>query len=359
MLDQALAQQLYDKVAALVPYGIWVCAADGTTIAGEPSGQITTALAIRYDGQAIGALILAAALDEGDEVYGLIQSIIDVVVHQAILLRELPTSHERVDKLLYDVLRGPLQPAGSLMAEARLFDVDLSLPRSVLVVIIDDPALTDGAHSGREAVVERHKHNLSQALRAYFTGRDAPLVGYLGHNQFVIVQDLGVGDAASVDKLKSSLRAIDRYIGEQISSPLTIGVGNYHPGIDGLRTSYDEAVSAAEMGSQAWDPHRLYHIDDFGVVAPLLTGLDHSSVALSRELLEQLDQQRDIIETLEAFFAANMSMTETAKQLGIHRNTLVYRLDRITDTLGLDPRLFDDAVQIRLAILFNRFAEVA
>ena len=52
-----------------------------------------------------------------------------------------------------------------------------------------------------------------------------------------------------------------------------------------------------------------------------------------------------------------MSLNRTAEELKIHRNTLVYRLDRITETLSLDPRNFDDAVQIKLAILFTKFLE--
>jgi carbohydrate diacid regulator len=139
--------------------------------------------------------------------------------------------------------------------------------------------------------------------------------------------------------------------------PATVGVGNYHPGLEGLRQSYQEALSAIELGAQMWDQDRIYHIDDFGVVAPLLSGVDESNIYFSRELLEKLGENSEIIQTLEAFFNFNMSLTQTSKHLNIHRNTLVYRLDRINDTLGLDPRNFDDAVQIKLAILFNKFVE--
>ena len=136
-----------------------------------------------------------------------------------------------------------------------------------------------------------------------------------------------------------------------------MGVGNYHPGLEGLRQSYHEAGSAIELGAQTWDTDRVYHIDDFGVVAPLLSGVDESNIYFSRELLQRLGENTEIIQTLEAFFDFDMSLTRTAEKLGIHRNTLVYRLDRITDTLSLDPRAFDDAVQIKLAILYNRFVE--
>ena len=60
--------------------------------------------------------------------------------------------------------------------------------------------------------------------------------------------------------------------------------------------------------------------------------------------------------TVEVFLDSNMSLTKTSKILKIHRNTLVYRLDKITENLGLDPRNFEDAVQLKLAMLFNQFS---
>jgi len=54
--------------------------------------------------------------------------------------------------------------------------------------------------------------------------------------------------------------------------------------------------------------------------------------------------------TLDAYFEQAMSITHAADQLGIHRNTLVYRLEGITKSLGLDPRIFNQAIQIRLAM---------
>ena len=56
------------------------------------------------------------------------------------------------------------------------------------------------------------------------------------------------------------------------------------------------------------------------------------------------------------FFAENCCPSSTASQLCIHRNTLSYRLDKIKLLTGLDPRQFDDAVQIRLALLLRKLS---
>jgi DNA-binding PucR family transcriptional regulator len=70
-------------------------------------------------------------------------------------------------------------------------------------------------------------------------------------------------------------------------------------------------------------------------------------------MLGPLDHEPELIETLDAFFAADCSPSTTACQLSIHRNILNYRLDKGALLTGLDPRHFDQAVQIRLALLLR------
>lgn len=68
--------------------------------------------------------------------------------------------------------------------------------------------------------------------------------------------------------------------------------------------------------------------------------------------LKQLPE--NLVHTLTIFFENHLNMSQTAKQLFIHRNTLIYRLDRVKDLVGLDPRQFKDAVDLQIAIWLYR-----
>lgn len=76
---------------------------------------------------------------------------------------------------------------------------------------------------------------------------------------------------------------------------------------------------------------------------------------LANHLLSPLDNEPDLISTPKIFFEQDCTFLATAKRLCIHRNTLTYRLEKITSLTGLDPRCFDEAVQIRLALLLQEF----
>jgi carbohydrate diacid regulator len=370
MLSPQIAEKITAKVRSLVNRDLAVTDADGSILASTNTwpedltlDQAPWAITFHYAGQVAGYIVLAAQMPNHDEIAPLVRSIAELVMHQSILIEQIPKQEERLDKFIYDLLNRPIEDEMLMVAEARLFDVDLSHPRIAIVIYVDDPVLTGGFSdpaSDRELRISRYKSGITRSLKSFYTSSLDNIVAYIGQNNFCILKDVGESTEQAYEVLenfKKSLNTIYDIIKAELKVPTTMGVGNYHTGLMGLRQSYQEAASAATLGSQMWGRDRIYRIDDFGVVAPLLSGVDESNIYFSRELLDRLGENSEIIQTLEAFFNLDMSLTRTADSLGIHRNTLVYRLDRITEMLGLDPRQFDDAVQIKLAILFTRFVE--
>ena len=68
------------------------------------------------------------------------------------------------------------------------------------------------------------------------------------------------------------------------------------------------------------------------------------------EIPDILDDE-EAMSTINKFFENNLNISETARQLYVHRNTLVYRLERIETAIGLDIRTFDDAMMFRIAVM--------
>jgi carbohydrate diacid regulator len=371
MLSQQIAEKIRARVAALVSQSLVITDTNGLILAGSEThstGEVDLgisdwAIPFAYSGKTVGYVALEQEMSNQTEVAPLIQSIAELVMHQSLVIEQIPRQDERLDKFIYDLLNAPKPDTSLMIAEARLFDIDLRRPRIAITIEIKDPELLGRGQdpSGdRELRLTRYKSGITRALDSFYTSSRENIVVYLGQTTFCILKDLLGSDddlAGSLESFKKSLNAIYGILRSELKLPTTVGVGNYHPGLDGLRQSYREALNAIELGAQTWDLDRIYHIDDFGVVAPLLSGVDENNIYFSRELLERLGENSEIIQTLEAFFELDMSLTRTAERLSIHRNTLVYRLDRITEVLGLDPRVFDDAVQIKLAVLYNKFVE--
>jgi carbohydrate diacid regulator len=370
MLNQQVADEIQRKVGSLVGQPLSVVNENGTVLASnDPAVDESVSverhpesISISHGGKIAGHIVFSDDLNNYEEIAPLIRSISELMLHQSLLIEQLPQQEERLDKFVYDFLTSPTVDPRLANAEAKLFSIDLDHPRIAIVIYVDDPILNGDLRdeSDREMLITRYKFGLSRGLNSYYTSSPENIIAYLGQNIFCILKDLSGVDAPledSLSRFKKSINTIYGIFRSELKQTTTVGIGNYHPGVEGLRTSYQEAISAIELGSQNWDKNRVYHIDDFGVVAPLLSGVDEQNIYFSRELLDKLGENDGVIQTLECFFDNNMGLTQTADELGIHRNTLVYRLERIAETLGLDPRNFDDAVQIKLAILFTRFVE--
>ena len=140
---------------------------------------------------------------------------------------------------------------------------------------------------------------------------------------------------------RSTSRRIHETLVAQLR-PLIVSVGASGPrtGVDGLRAAHREAERALVLGGQLFGAGHLTHFADLGLYRLLYQLHDNPETAdFLREMigaLELYDQEHgaDLIPTLEAYFAAGASPKETASRLHVHRNTVLYRLQRIVDISG-------------------------
>jgi sugar diacid utilization regulator len=162
-----------------------------------------------------------------------------------------------------------------------------------------------------------------------------------------------------------ALPASERQLGQQelarelhrrltaVGAAVNVGVGEAHidqPIVFGLRSSYWEAVYAARWGRQISSTPEVYNLRSLGPAA-FLAASDRSRRALADELLRPLRQFPDILQTVEIFLDANLSLRDAAARSGLHRHTVRHHLVRARELTGLDPRLLNDAVQLKLALL--------
>ncbi|MDN3481932.1 PucR family transcriptional regulator [Arthrobacter sp. APC 3897] len=132
-----------------------------------------------------------------------------------------------------------------------------------------------------------------------------------------------------------------------------IGVGGSYADHAGLRWSYFEAKEALQRGQSLNEPERL------SLTSLLMSGTDVPLAALAAEALDPLtdfDAAHDanLLETLDHYLSLNGSVAAVADELGLHRNTVRYRLGQITELTGYDPAVTADRVHLFLALSVRR-----
>ena len=134
-----------------------------------------------------------------------------------------------------------------------------------------------------------------------------------------------------------------------------VGYGNVVTPIHEISDSYQEAKLALEVGRVFYAQKDTISYGKLGI-GRLIYQLPMSLCEMfikevfGDKVPEILDDE-EAMSTINKFFENSLNISETARQLYVHRNTLVYRLERIQKAIGLDIRNFDDAMTFRIAVM--------
>ena len=317
------------------------------------------------------AHVIAAGHDEPISAR-LAQAVIDLVVTQADVVAQLPTQEDLRGKLVRDLLAGSFTDEAHVMREAQVLGMDLTRPRAVIMIdatqyILDGPSTSE---RGDETSIRRRARDVIRHVVQFFNLPSAAICTYLGDGEVAILKasssrdlapwssdgrDTGAPAAswANLPAQKRAGQALLAWLEQQTRSEVSIGIGRHHAGLAGLARSSQDAQAALSLGRQLGLQGRVYCLDDLGAAAFVGLSDQRTKLELAIRLLGPLDPESDLLTTLRTFFDLNCCPSTTARSLAIHRNTLSYRLDKVTSLTGLDPRHFDDAIQIRLALLLR------
>ena len=258
----------------------------------------------------------------------------------------------------------------NVLDRAKLLGLNLIPPRAVILIDAADYILMPN-DSERDAQDRQHRRAqlVIGSIVNFFHLPDDTICAHLGAGKIAVlkasntknmgkwaedshVSEPSISSWANLAALKRASRALLLRLRSDTGTAISIGIGRYHPGIKGLSRSYQDARAALALGRRSGH-NQIFCLDCLGIAAFVGVADEQTKVELAIHLLSPLDCEPELLTTLEVFFSQDCCPSTTAKQLLIHRNTLSYRLDKVTSLTGLNPRRFDDAVQIRLALLLR------
>ena len=172
----------------------------------------------------------------------------------------------------------------------------------------------------------------------------------------VLVKEIRKGiDRTDMEKLAASI--VDTLSGEHYIKAV-VGIGTPISNVKDLATSFKEAQIAMEVSKVFDTEKQIIRYDNLGI-ARLIYQLPTTVCEMFlREVfkqgsIESLDQET--LFTIQRFFENNLNVSETSRGLFVHRNTLVYRLEKIKKLTGLDLREFDDAIVFKVALMVKKY----
>ena len=225
-------------------------------------------------------------------------------------------------------------------SRAKKLHIDTTLPRVVYVV---------------ESVKEKDSV-LSELLKHLFTSQSGDFVTAVDESSVIVVKVLEKSD--DNDEIYQIAQTIVDTVNSEAMINVRVGYGTVASEIKDVSKSYKEAMMAVDVGKIFYADRNVNSYNSLGIgrlIYQLPSNLCHMFI---EEIFGQNDPaafDEEIVSTVYKFFENNLNVSETARQLFIHRNTLVYRVEKLKALTGLDVRVFDDALTFMIAMMVNNY----
>ena len=189
-----------------------------------------------------------------------------------------------------------------------------------------------------------------------FPDKNKDFVININETDIALVKEIRTGiDSKDLEKLAGSI--VDT-LSSEFYTHCVVGIGTTVTGIKDLARSFKEAQVALEVGKVFDTERSIVSYDNLGIarlIYQLPTTLCEMFLkeVFKRGSIESLDAET--LFTIQRFFENNLNVSETSRKLFVHRNTLVYRLEKIKKLTGLDLREFEDAIVFKVALMVKKY----
>lgn len=199
-------------------------------------------------------------------------------------------------------------------------------------------------------------NNVLELARAHFGANSKDFVTAVDENNVIVVRELSETDTAK--EIDKTARALEQYLLKEGIKDIRIAYGTVVQEIKEVSRSYKEAKMALDVGKIFFDERDIVAYSELGI-GRLIYQLP---IPLCKMFIREIfdgkspdEFDEETLATIYKFFENSLNVSETSRQLFIHRNTLVYRLDKLQKSTGLDLRVFEDAITFKIALMVVKY----
>ena len=286
-----------------------------------------------YDEQQLEYILIAAG--SGEDVYMIGKMVAFQIQNLMVAYKERFDKDNFVKNLLLDNLL-----LVDIYSRAKKLHIMTEASRVVLIV---------ESEGGKE-------NNILELIRAHAGNNSKDFVTAVDESNVIIVKELSDSDA--VKEIQKAAEGILQLVKRENIKNVRIAYGTIVPEIKEVSRSYKEAKMALDVGKIFFDDRSIIAYSELGI-GRLIYQLP---IPLCKMFIKEIfggknpdDFDEETLTTINKFFENSLNVSETSRQLFIHRNTLVYRLDKIQKSTGLDLRVFEDAITFRIALMVVKY----
>ena len=207
-------------------------------------------------------------------------------------------------------------------------------------------------------ITEKNDVSVYDVIQDLFPDKSKDFVININDTDIALVKE--VKNNVEIKDLEKLARSVADSLGTEYYTHVLVGIGTTVENIKDLSRSFREAQVSLEVGKVFDTEKTIVSYENLGI-ARLIYQLPTTLCEMflreifKRGSIESLDHET--LFTIQKFFENNLNVSETSRKLFVHRNTLVYRLEKIKKLTGLDLREFDDAIVFKVALMVKKYLD--
>lgn len=198
--------------------------------------------------------------------------------------------------------------------------------------------------------------NALETVRNLFAGKTKDFITAVDEKNIILVKEVKPNE--TYDDLNKTANIILDMLNTEAMTKVTVAYGTIVSEIKDVSRSYKEAKMALDVGKIFYSGRNVIAYNNLGI-GRLIYQLP---MPLCKMFIKEIfdgkspdEFDEETLTTINKFFENNLNVSETSRQLYIHRNTLVYRLDKLQKSTNLDLRVFEDAITFKIALMVVKY----
>ncbi|MBO7650969.1 MAG: helix-turn-helix domain-containing protein [Lachnospiraceae bacterium] len=198
--------------------------------------------------------------------------------------------------------------------------------------------------------------NALETVRTLFAGKPRDFITAVDERNIIIVKELKQNEG--YDNLMNTAKVIVDMLNTEAMSKVHVAYGTIVNEIKDISRSYKEAKMALDVGKIFYSERKVVAYNNLGIGRLIFQLPMPLCKMFIREIFDGKspdDFDEETLVTINKFFENSLNVSETSRELYIHRNTLVYRLDKLQKSTNLNLRVFDDAITFKIALMVVKY----
>ncbi|MFA9379295.1 MAG: PucR family transcriptional regulator [Lachnotalea sp.] len=195
-------------------------------------------------------------------------------------------------------------------------------------------------------------NNALETVKNIFSAKAKDFITAVDERNIILVKELEVGEG--YDDLEQTANVLVDMLNSEAMTQVRVSYGTIIGEIKEVSKSYKEAKMALDVGKIFYSSKNIIAYNTLGIgrliyQLPIPLCEMFMKEVFGDHMPDSFDEET--VTTINKFFDNNLNVSETSRQLYVHRNTLVYRLEKLQKSTGLDIRVFDDALTFKIAMM--------